>query len=186
MLKKVLYGLAIALVVTGMAVTAADSTKAVSPTDSTYTEVNAETVVQEAAETESSDINQLLTAKKSFSFDLVSLLRGILGMVVLIGIGYVFSSNRKAISWKIVIIGLGIQLLLAIAILQFPPVQLFFDFIGKVFVKVLDFSKAGTEFLFPGFLNVETFGFVFAFQVLPTIIFFSALTSLLFYLGVIQ
>ncbi|HCX98998.1 MAG TPA: Na+ dependent nucleoside transporter, partial [Bacteroidales bacterium] len=169
-----------------MAVTAADSTRTVSSIDSTYTEVNAETVVQEAAETESSDINQLLTTKKSFSFDLVSLLRGILGMVVLIGIGYVFSSNRKAISWKIVIIGLGIQLLLAIAILQFPPVQLFFDFIGKVFVKVLDFSKAGTEFLFPGFLNVETFGFVFAFQVLPTIIFFSALTSLLFYLGVIQ
>jgi CNT family concentrative nucleoside transporter len=63
---------------------------------------------------------------------------------------------------------------------------MFFDFAGKFFVKILDFSKAGTEFLFPGFLDVNTFGFVFAFQVLPTIIFFSALTSLLFYLGVIQ
>lgn len=186
MIKKVLYALAIGLVVTGMAVTAADSTRTVSTTDSTYTEVNTEIVVQEAAETETSDINHLLTEKKRFTFDLVSILRGLLGMVVLIGIGYVFSSNRKAISWRVVVIGLGIQLLLAIAILQFPPVQLFFDFIGKIFVKVLDFSKAGTEFLFPGFLNVETFGFVFAFQVLPTIIFFSALTSLLFYLGIIQ
>lgn len=186
MIKKVLYALAIGLVVTGMAVTAADSTRTVSTTDSTHTEVNTEIVVQEEAEAETSDVNHLLTEKKRFTFDLVSLLRGILGMVVLIGIGYVFSSNRKAISWRVVIIGLGIQLLLAIAILQFPPVQLFFDFIGKIFVKVLDFSKAGTEFLFPGFLNVETFGFVFAFQVLPTIIFFSALTSLLFYLGIIQ
>ncbi|MDD2277986.1 MAG: nucleoside transporter C-terminal domain-containing protein [Bacteroidales bacterium] len=187
MLKKVLYGLAIGLVLTGMAVSAADSTRTESTsTDTTYTQVNTETVVQEASNAETSNVNQLLMVKKRFTFNFVTLLRGLLGMVVLIGIGYLFSSNRKAISWKVVLIGLGIQLLLAIAILQFPPVQMFFDFIGKVFVKVLDFSKAGTEFLFPGFLNVESFGFIFAFQVLPTIIFFSALTSLLFYYGIIQ
>ncbi|MFP4556727.1 MAG: NupC/NupG family nucleoside CNT transporter [Bacteroidales bacterium] len=124
--------------------------------------------------------------RKAFKFNFLTLLRGLLGMIVILGIAYAFSTNRKAVSWKVVGIGLGIQLLLAIAILQFPPVQMFFDFAGKVFVKILDFSKAGTEFLFPGFLDVDTFGFVFAFQVLPTIIFFSALTSLLFYLGVIQ
>ncbi|HPF94079.1 MAG TPA: Na+ dependent nucleoside transporter N-terminal domain-containing protein, partial [Tenuifilaceae bacterium] len=187
MIKKVLYGLAIGLVLTGMAVTAADSTRTeTTPTDTTYTEVSTETLNQQAADSESNDVNQLLMEKKKFQFDFVSILRGLLGMVVLIGIGFIFSTNRRAISWKVVGIGLGIQLVLAIAILQFPPVQMFFDFIGKVFVKILDFSKAGTEFLFPGFLNVETFGYVFAFQVLPTIIFFSALTSLLFYLGVIQ
>ncbi|HDP54661.1 MAG TPA: Na+ dependent nucleoside transporter, partial [Bacteroidetes bacterium] len=169
-----------------MAVTAADSTRThAAPTDTITTEVT-DTITQQATDSDSNNVNQLLMDKKKFQFDFVSILRGLLGMVVLIGIGFIFSTNRRAISWKVVGIGLGIQLVLAIAILQFPPVQMFFDFIGKVFVKILDFSKAGTEFLFPGFLNVETFGYVFAFQVLPTIIFFSALTSLLFYLGVIQ
>ncbi len=187
MIKKVLYGLAIALVVTGMAVSASDSIKEQPDTlGITMADVDTEQFTQDTTDTQSENINQLLLEKKQFTFSWVTLLRGLLGMVVLIGIGYLFSTNRKAISWKVVGIGLGMQLLLAIAILQFPPVQLFFDFIGKVFVKVLDFSKAGTEFLFPGFLDVETFGYVFAFQVLPTIIFFSALTSLLFYFGIIQ
>ena len=188
MIKKVLYGLAIGIVLTGMVVMAADSTSSDTTKVDTTTIVFAEDEVASIQSNEASgnQVNQLLIEKKRFEFNLVSLLRGLLGMLVLIGIAFLFSSNRKAVAWKVVGIGLGIQILLAIAILQFPPVQIFFDFIGKVFVKVLDFSKAGTEFLFPGFLNVETFGFVFAFQVLPTIIFFSALTSLLFYLGVIQ
>ena len=114
------------------------------------------------------------------------LLRGLLGMVSIVFIAWIFSTNRRAVNWKTVGIGLGIQILLAIAILKLPPVQFAFEFAGQLFVKVLDFTKAGTEFLFAGFLNTETFGFIFAFQVLPTIIFFSALTSLLFYLGIIQ
>jgi len=117
---------------------------------------------------------------------LTGLLRGLLGMVSIIFIAWIFSTNRRAVNWKTVGIGLGIQILLAIAILKMPPVQFAFEFAGQLFVKVLDFTKAGTEFLFAGFLNIETFGFIFAFQVLPTIIFFSALTSLLFYLGIIQ
>lgn len=117
---------------------------------------------------------------------LTGLLRGLLGMVSIIFIAWIFSTNRRAVNWKTVGIGLGIQILLAIAILKMPPVQFAFEFAGQLFVKVLDFTKAGTEFLFAGFLNTETFGFIFAFQVLPTIIFFSALTSLLFYLGIIQ
>ena len=123
-------------------------------------------------------------AEKGFSAR--NLFRGILGMVTLIAIAWLFSANRKAISWKVVGIGLGIQLLLAFSILQVPPVQYFFELVGKIFVVILDFSKAGTEFLFAGFLDTSTYGFIFAFQVLPTIIFFSALTSLLFYLGIIQ
>jgi concentrative nucleoside transporter, CNT family len=115
-----------------------------------------------------------------------NLFRGLLGMITLIFIAWVFSNNRKAISWKVVGVGLGIQLLLAFSILQIPPVQYFFELVGKVFVVILDFTDAGTEFLFGGFLDTSTYGFIFAFQVLPTIIFFSALTSLLFYLGIIQ
>jgi CNT family concentrative nucleoside transporter len=122
----------------------------------------------------------------STGFSARNLFRGLLGMLVLVGIAWLFSTNRRAISWKVVGIGLVIQLLLAFSILQVPPVQYFFELVGKVFVVILDFSKAGTEFLFAGFLDTSTFGFIFAFQVLPTIIFFSALTSLLFYLGIIQ
>jgi concentrative nucleoside transporter, CNT family len=115
-----------------------------------------------------------------------NIFRGLLGMISLIVIAWLFSTNRRAISWKVVGIGLGLQMLLAFSILQIPPVQYFFEMIGKIFVVILDFTKAGSEFLFAGFLDIETYGFIFAFQVLPTIIFFSALTSLLFYLGIIQ
>lgn len=119
-------------------------------------------------------------------FSARNLFRGLLGMFSLIAIAWLFSSNRRAISWKVVVIGLGLQLLLAFGILQVPAIQYFFEIIGKGFVIILDFTKAGTEFLFGGFLDVSTYGFIFAFQVLPTIVFFSALTSLLFYLGIIQ
>ncbi|MFW5707925.1 MAG: NupC/NupG family nucleoside CNT transporter [Bacteroidota bacterium] len=122
----------------------------------------------------------------TFSFSFTNILRGLFGMIVLIGITWLFSSNRRAVSWKLVGIGLSIQVLLAFGILQVPAIQFFFELVGKVFVVILDFTKEGTEFLFAGFLDTDTYGFIFAFQVLPTIIFFSALTSLLFYLGVIQ
>ncbi len=121
-----------------------------------------------------------------YAFGITSILRGLLGMFVLIGIAYVFSANRKAISWRVVGIGLSVQVLLAFGVLQVPAVQFFFETIGSFFVIILDFTKAGTDFLFEGFLDTERFGYIFAFQVLPTIIFFSALTSLLFYLGIIQ
>ena len=112
--------------------------------------------------------------------------RGILGLVVLILIAYTFSTNRKQIAWKVVAIGLIIQLILAIGVLQVPFVRSFFEFVGGIFVVILNSTSAGTEFLFGGFTDTSKFGFIFAFQVLPTIIFFSAITSLLFYLGIIQ
>lgn len=117
---------------------------------------------------------------------MVNIGRGILGMAVLIGIGYIFSSNRKAINWKTVGIGLTAQLLLALGVLKVPFIKSIFEFIGGIFVLILDFTKAGSTFLLGGMMNAETFGFIFLFQVLPTIVFFSALTSLLFYLGLIQ
>ena len=117
-----------------------------------------------------------------FSFD--SLWRGVLGMVCLLVIAYLCSTNRKAINWKTIGIGLGAQLLLAIGVLKVPFVQKSFEFVGKIFVKILDFTAAGSEFLLGGMMDVDSYGFIFIFQVLPTIIFFSALTSVLYYLGV--
>ncbi len=125
-----------------------------------------------------------LTKSKGFSAN--SFFRGLLGILILFLIAYVFSENRKAISWKVIAIGLVIQLLLAIGVLQIPFIQVFFEFVGKIFVKVLDFTRDGTNFLFGGFLDTSKYGYIFAFQILPTIIFFSALTSVLFYLGIIQ
>ncbi len=124
--------------------------------------------------------------KPNEGFSLNSLLRGILGMLALLGIAYIFSSNRKEINWKTIGIGLTLQLILAIGVLKIGFVKATFEFVGTLFVKVLDFTRAGSEFLLGGMMNVDNFGFIFLFQVLPTIIFFSALTSLLFYLGVIQ
>jgi CNT family concentrative nucleoside transporter len=116
-----------------------------------------------------------------------SVLRGALGMAVLLALAYAFSSNRKAIRWKTVGIGLAFQLLIAIGVLKIEFIQKAFEAVGKIFVSILDFTRAGSKFLFEGLVaDMNTFGYIFAFQVLPTIIFFSALTSLLYYLGVIQ
>jgi len=122
---------------------------------------------------------------QGFSFG--SLWRGVLGMVALIVIAFLFSTNKKAIDWKKVGIGLLLQLLIAIGVLKIELIQSVFEFIGGVFIEILDYTKAGSEFLFAGIVaDMNKFGYIFAFQVLPTIIFFSALTSLFFYMGIIQ
>lgn len=114
------------------------------------------------------------------------ILRGILGMFSLILLAFLFSSKRKAINWKTVGIGLGMQLLLAYGVLKINWVKSTFEFVGKIFVKILEFTAAGSEFLLGGLMDTSSFGYIFLFQVLPTIIFFSALTSILFYYGIIQ
>jgi CNT family concentrative nucleoside transporter len=124
--------------------------------------------------------------KAGFSFSFVALARGLLGIAVVLLIAFLLSSNRKAINWRTVLIALGLQILLAVCILYVPFVRIIFEMAGKVFVKILDFTKDGSAFLFGPFVDAGSFGYIFAFQVLPTIIFFSAITSLLFYLGVIQ
>ncbi len=120
------------------------------------------------------------------SFGVISVVRGFIGILLLVAIAYVFSSNRKAVSWSVVAKGLAIQIFLAIAILKVPFIQHFFEIIGSIFVIILDFSREGAIFLLGDLLDVDSYGFIFAFQVLPTIIFFSALTSVLYYLKVIQ
>jgi len=119
-------------------------------------------------------------------FSITSLWRGILGMVSLILVAYLFSSNRKGINWKTVGAGLTAQLIIAFGVIKVPFVQKGFEFVGGIFTNILDYTAAGSAFLFGDLMNIDSFGYIFVFQILPTIIFFSALTSLLFYLGVIQ
>lgn len=132
--------------------------------------------------TEKEDVK--LIPHAGFSFK--SLWKGILGMLVLLLIAFAFSANRKAIKWRTVIIGLLLQLVLAYGILEIEWVKLVFDFIGGIFVEILNFTAAGSEFLLGDLMDQDTYGYIFLFQVLPTIIFFSALTSILFYFGIIQ
>jgi len=138
--------------------------------------------------TDTVSMANILPEKAGFDFSLERLLRGLLGMGVLISIAWAFSTNRKAIDWKKVGTGLALQLLLAIGILYIPFIQVFFEVVGKIFVKILAFTSEGVTFL----LKRNDTGEVdpalqnFAFSILPTILFFSALSSLLFYFGVIQ
>jgi len=143
-------------------------------------------VIQQA--TEGLPMSNILPEQAGFDFNLVKLLRGMLGMAVLIAVAWAFSNNRKAVNWRMVGLGLLFQLVLAIGILYVPFLQVFFEFIGKGFVKILAFTNEGVTYLLKRFDTGEVAPGLqnFAFSILPTIIFFAALSSLLFYLGVIQ
>lgn len=120
----------------------------------------------------------------SFANDLF---RCILGMTVMLGVCYLFSRNRKAINWRLVGIGVGMQFVLAVLILKVPGVSIIFDYIATGFRKTLEFTAAGSQFLFGSIVNdMDSFGYIFAFQVLPTVVFFSALSAILYYLGILQ
>lgn len=115
-----------------------------------------------------------------------SIMRGLLGMVVILIVAFLLSHNRKAIAWKSIGIGLLFQILIAVAVLNVPFIELVFEFAGKLYIKAYDFTRSGSEFIFGDLMDTSSYGFIFAFQVLPTIIFFSALSSVLFYYGIIQ
>jgi len=111
-----------------------------------------------------------------------------LGMMVLIGIGYLFSDNRKYINWKLIITGIVLQVVLAVSILKVSFIEKGFETVSAGFVKVISFTDFGTDFLFSSFVsgNAEAAVISFAFRILPTIVFFSALTSFLYYIGLLQ
>ena len=117
---------------------------------------------------------------------ITSLLRGVLGMGVLLFIAFLFSNNRKQIAWKTVGIGLLIQIIIAIGVLKVGIIKRVFEVMGSFFIKILEYTGAGTKMLLGEFGNIETYGFIFVFQALPVIIFFSALSSILYYFGIIQ
>lgn len=136
----------------------------------------------------------------------MEIVRGILGLIVLVGIAYLFSKHKKSINWKLVITGILIQFTLALFVfkeIQIPFTEIslssIFSFLASFFTQLLSFTDAGAQFIFGNWpdsaqifkLGAEgrvehTIGYVFAFKVLPTVVFFSALTSLLYYLGILQ
>lgn len=111
---------------------------------------------------------------------------GLFGLAVLIGIVWLFSNNRKAVDWKLVATGVTLQIAFAALVLLVPGGREVFDALGHGFVKILEFVKAGSGFIFGSLMDTEKFGFIFAFQVLPTIIFFAALMGVMYHLGVMQ
>lgn len=118
-----------------------------------------------------------------------SIARGILGMLFLISVCYMLSNNKKAIDWKLVSGGILVQIIFALLILKVPAVHHFFEGVSNLFVRMIDAQKSGAKFLFGDSLMDPTaggWGFVFAFQILPTIVFFSALSSVLYYTGILQ
>lgn len=118
---------------------------------------------------------------------LITLLRGLLGVVFLLAVAFVLSNNRQAINWRLVGSGLALQLVFAIGVLKVPVVNKIFDAIATFFVVILDFTKAGSSFIFGDLITrTDTFGYIFAFQVLPTVVFFSGLSAVLYYFGILQ
>ncbi len=113
-------------------------------------------------------------------------IRGIIGIAVLLAISFLFSTDRKNINWRLVGSGLALQILFCVLITQIPFVAIAFSKISEGFVTFLDFSKKGAEFLFGDLAKVNKAGFIFAFQVLPTVIFFSTVSAGLYYLGFLQ
>lgn len=111
---------------------------------------------------------------------------GLFGIIAILGIAFLLSENKKKINWRLVATGLGLQVIFAIIILKVPAGRKVFEVASSAITKLLDFTLEGTTFLFGNLLDVETFGSIFALQVLPTIIFFSALMGILYYLGIMQ
>ncbi|UXI67593.1 NupC/NupG family nucleoside CNT transporter [Tahibacter amnicola] len=111
---------------------------------------------------------------------------GLFGLFVLVMIAFAFSNNRRQVDWKLVITGISLQILFAAFVLKSSVGATIFKSLGDGFVKLLEFNKVGSEFIFGKLLDIGSFGFIFAFQVLPTIIFFAALMGVLYHLGVMQ
>ena len=127
-------------------------------------------------------LNGSASSKISFS----NIMRGILGIIIILFIAWLFSVNRKAIKWKYVLSALLLQIVIALCIIYVPFFAAIFTFIGKIFVQITASAEDGTIFLFGNLVNFKGIGYMFAFKILPTIIFFSTISSILFYWGVIQ
>ena len=119
-------------------------------------------------------------------FTFIGLVRGLLGIIVIIFLCYLLSENRKAISWKLVFAGLSTQFLLGIGIIYIPAFYITCEYIGRIFVHLMLFAKEGSHFIFGDLTNSDKIGYIFAFQALPAIVFFGALTGILYYYGIVQ
>src|SRR5436190_1396672 len=124
-----------------------------------------------------------LDPPSSMAFDI---LFGLFGLSVLLGIAWLFSLDRRNVDWKLVLTGVSLQIAFAALVLLVPGGKDVFDALGQAFVKILSFVSAGSNFIFGNLMDVSKYGFIFAFQVLPTIIFFASLMGVLYHLGVMQ
>jgi CNT family concentrative nucleoside transporter len=116
----------------------------------------------------------------------MGILRAFFGLIFIVGVAWFFSKDKKAINWKLVAGGLFLQTTFGLLITQIDVVSTGFQYVSKFFVYIIDFTNEGTEFLFGGLFTTDNFGFIFALKVLPTIIFFSTLSTGLYYLGILQ
>ena len=119
-------------------------------------------------------------------FSLTSLVRGLVGMLSLLFIAYLLSKERKQIAWKTVGLGLLAQVIIAIGVLKINWVKWLFESLGGLFINILEYTGEGAKMILGQFGDVDKYGFIFVFQALPVIIFFSALSSILYYFGIIQ
>ncbi|MFT7285334.1 MAG: CNT family concentrative nucleoside transporter [Nonlabens sp.] len=138
---------------------------------------------QEASETSNIALSNVNQPQVTFE----SMYRGIIGIVFILGIGFAFSANRKKIDWRLVVIGVSLQITFATLFILVDEVAMVFKWIADLVVEFLAVSEQGAQFVFGGLVDPsQSMGYIFAFKVLPTIIFFSAFTSLLYYLGILQ
>ncbi|MDP1697513.1 MAG: nucleoside transporter C-terminal domain-containing protein [Xanthomonadaceae bacterium] len=117
---------------------------------------------------------------------MIDILFGLFGLATLIGIAWLFSNNRRAVNWRLVLTGIALQIGFAALVLRVPGGREVFNLLGNGFVKLLSYVTEGSRFIFGSLMDADTYGFIFAFQVLPTIIFFAALMGVLYHLGVMQ
>ncbi|MFT3780387.1 MAG: nucleoside transporter C-terminal domain-containing protein [Nibricoccus sp.] len=117
---------------------------------------------------------------------LTHVFRGLLGIAVFLGIAVAVSENRRAINWRLIVMGLLLQFVFAGLVLHVGFVRSAVEIVGSGFVKLLDFTTEGTKFVFGSLLDREKHGVIFGLAILPTVIFFSAFTSMLYYLGILQ
>jgi CNT family concentrative nucleoside transporter len=115
-----------------------------------------------------------------------TILFGLFGLCVLIGLALALCSDRSKVDWRLVVSGIGLQIVFAIVVILVPGGRAFFEYFARFFVKIVDFAIVGSSFIFGDLASIQNFGFVFAFQVLPTIIFFASLMSVLYHLGLMQ
>jgi len=111
---------------------------------------------------------------------------GLFGLAVLVSVAFAFSAQKKSVDWTQVGAGVGLQIVFAVIVILVPGGREFFNAISRVFVKVIDFAMVGSEFVFGDLAKATDFGFIFAFQVLPTIIFFASLMAVLYHIGLMQ
>jgi CNT family concentrative nucleoside transporter len=111
---------------------------------------------------------------------------GLFGLAVLVSVAFAFSNNKKSVDWKQIAAGIALQVVFAIIVILVPGGREFFSAISRVFVKTIDFAMSGAQFIFGDLANSTNFGFIFAFQVLPTIIFFASLMAVLYHIGLMQ